>query len=713
MTKLVGYNLAAPFKGMATQVDPVLAAQQGFLADAVNVTYDEVAAKPMPLAMQEVAQADYPPEFIFFHYGKGWIVRPSLAYGVRGARSAAGYTVSYITDSASFTGKPLKYYGSAALPVEMGLNPPVSAPTFAAGARNNIRAAYTYVNYGIAGDDEIESNPSPATAAFKDGGSVTVTWPSNSRVTAAYIYATYDNDPDGTLYRAGYVLRSGAAAGSTSVFSLAAYSRDAGIDLDWGLGGFEGNESGNTFDHAPPGRVTCFSDKFHGTEGGSEDNKGGTLFYALDNVVGWTETGEPEYFPEVNKYVLQGTVRALVSVGTQTYAFLDDQVWAFSGQHSTAITARQVSSNRGVVRGKEQSVQATPYGIVYCSREGLCVFDGNDSRIICQEVLREFNPQPATNSTEHRVASAYIDGIYYLCVSPYNAPQVYIANSFQTWRVDLRESTPIATRCTLRFFSSHRMGYEEKGPTGADIYTATTWAPANTYASGDAPFFVQQGNGGKQAGARYLSLLGANTNNHPILKANYWCQVPDGLTYLALVAYEAADLSARSSGGIPPVWSATQSYGQYDIVYHGGAIWQSSSAANTGNNPSSSPAFWFAYFPSSPQKISVCPYSEDPLVNRHDPLPMTLQTHPLRLGPIHSVSKLRRARVDGIGSATVTFSFNADAARTYTRAITATNNAADRFMLPMSLYGDNFTIKVESTTTFTLRQVELEGSTNR
>lgn len=710
MTKLTGYNLGPPFKGMATQIDPVVAASQGYLADAVNVTYDEVTAKPMPMAMQEVAQGYFPYRFIFFHYGFGWINKAGLEYGLRGSRSKDGRTVSYITDPSSVpTGRPLKYYGQAAAPVTMGLDAPAAAPVPVPGARGNIVAAYTYINYNIAGDDLIESNPSPKTAAFKDGGSISIVWPASSRVTAVNIYATLDNDASGTLFYVGYLEKTGSPAGTS--FSLSAYSRDLGRALNWGPGGSLESDVDVFFDHSPPGRVTCFSDKFHGTEASSDDNAGGTLFYAEDNVVGWTETGEPEYFPTFNKYLLQGTVRALISSGTQTYAFTEDQIWAFSGQVSSAMTARQVVTGRGILEGREKSVQSTPYGIVYCSREGLCLFDGNNSKLICQEVFREFSPQPASNNANYYTVSAYIDGIYYLCIGP----EYY--DSYKTWKIDLRQETPIATRCSFRFFASHKMNTEVAGPSNAAINSATTWAAGITYASGDAPYFVQVNNTGQQFGARYLSRLGSNTNNHPILRSDYWWQIPDGLTYLALIAYEKSDLSIRSSGGLPPVWSSTQTYKQTNLVYYNQKVWQSTADPNTNNIPSTPfSAYWSEYNPytlGNTQSYSICPYSEDPTINSHASLPMTIQTHPLRLGPINSFNKLRRARVDGVGDATVTISFNAEAGRTYARPVTVSNNSTSRFMLPMSLYGDSFTIKVESTTSFALRQVELEGSTNR
>lgn len=711
MTKLVSYNLGPPFKGMATQLDPIVAGAQGYFANVTNVTYDEVAAKPMPKVMQEVAQVPAYAYFLHYHFGYGWLSDTVFLengmynWGVRGARSKNNFTVSYVTSTtqspAAFA-KPKKYFGTSN-PVTMGLVAPAAAPTPTAGARNNIVVAYTYTNYSAVatGDDLIESNPSPFTAAFKDGGSIAIVWPSDTRVTAVNVYATADNDPSGTLYYAGYLIKSGSPAGTT--FSLASYSRDFNKPLNWGPGGYPENTVADVFfDHSPPGNVTCFSDKLHGTEASAADNAGGTLFYAENSVVGWTETGQPEYCPSVNKYRLSGNVQALVTLGTQTYAFLVDQVWAFSGQHSSAISARQVSSRRGVGVGKAKTVLSTPYGIVYASREGLVIFDGNDTRLICQEVFREFS------DTDHWCA-AYVDGIYYLCKP---GTSVYLDNA-QSWRIDLRNAqAPTATKSSIYFFSSHTLGIEGYvTPENQNGLSPVPWVEATAYAK-DAYTYIQGYATSFQVGAYFCSLQAANSYKEPTLNRAWWGVVPDGKTYFSVLGYVPL-------GGRPPTWSANQTYTYNDTVYYNGSIYRSIDFSNTNKNPATQTTYWSVYtawtgVPSTTDaKVPVCPYTEDPQVNRHNPLPITIQTHPQRLGPVHSLSKLRRARVDGSGTATVTLAFNADGARTFAREVTASNTRAVKFMLPASLYGDHFTLKVESTGGFTLRQVEAEGATNR
>lgn len=711
MTELKTYTLGPPFKGMATQIDPILAGQQGYFANVTNVTYDEVAARPMPKPMQEVAQIPLGQKFLFHHYGAAWIsdsiFTPSGIYnwGIKASRSSKGFTVSYVTATSVLSGnfvyaKPKRYHGLES-PVDMGIAAPTAAPTATNGTGGNITVAYTHVAYDLSSfnglvDNEVESNPSKlypdptTTTTLKDGGTVTFAWPSpaNARVTVTRIYATQAGDPSGTLYWVGDVSNQ-----ATTTFSLSGKGRDTGKPLNWGVGGSPEDDGDAYFDHSPPGKVTCFSDRFHGTEANSTENAGGTLFYAEDNVVGWTETGKPEYFPAVNKYILSGTVQAIVSIGTQTFAFLTDQIWAFSGQYSSAISARQISTRRGVGIGKAKTVQSTPYGVVYASREGLVLFDGSDARLICQEVFREFP------YSDH-LSSAYIDGIYYLSSdgSPYSC-----------YRIDLRNPDNITvTKTDVSFSASCFLQADlNLSPKGVQLNASPAWwDSATSYVQGSVVKREYGNIYSVQPISVFCSTQDANAGNDPTLRDAKWALVPDGRLYLALVSFLQA-------GDDSPPWSSTQTYQQDDVVTYNGARYTSISAsANINHTPSPgvTTAWWT---PGGPYSVPVCPYTEDPQVNKIGFLPITMQTHPIRLGPINSISKLRRFRLDGSGTSSVTFSFDDNASRSYTRSVTASNSNPARHMLPASMYGDYFTLKVESSQEFSLRQVEAEGATNR
>lgn len=706
MTTLVTYKFGAPFKGVSRQFDPYVAATQGYLSKAHNVNYDYAGAiSPMPKLMKEVAQLNTPAYFMFYHYGAGWIyddirlTSGAYNWGLTAARTKANYTVSYKTTIASngSVGAPLKYRGTESFP--MGLIAPTAAATAgAAGAGGNISVVYTYLAIS-ATESDVESNPSPlyptpnSGVTLKGGTTITVTWPSwtgNARVTHANIYATEEGSPDGTLYYAGYVTRS---AGSTFVVTSA---RDLTKPMNWGPGGTPENDYDVYFDHSPPGNVTCLSNRLHGSEAGASDNDGGILFYAIDNQVGWTQSGQHEYFPKANLYKLAGTVQALVTSGTQTFAFLPDQVWAFSGQHSTAISARQLATRRGVQVGKAKTVQATPYGIIYVSQEGLTLFDGNDARLICRETLREFNDQ------DHWVG-VYVDGYYYLC-----KPE---SGGVDTWKIDLQNpENPIITTTDIGFWASFTL---EQGswlsPTGeAVLNQGINWNAATTYAKNQS-----FGEDIRQ----YVSLQNGNLNREAELRQDWWALIPNGQTFVLSSGFNIVTSP-------PPAWSATMAYSAGDVVSYNGSNFYANKAT-TGVTPTG--AFgndWTPHFNNNGYRQGVCPYTEDPNTNDSAPLQVDVLSNPLRLGKLNSVLGLRRFRVDGnLGNATITFWCDVPSGWTsgingpevYSKTVLVDNMYPQRYMLPMSLRGESFQFRIQSSQagSFQFRQLEIEGSVNR
>lgn len=365
---------------------------------------------------------------IHYHPGVGWLDSDCMSeagitnWAVRDTDTSGGDAVSYVTQitngvpvipsASALTDYPLIYEGATSN--HMGLRAPSAPPAVDAAGAGGLRSyRYTFVveESGVA---VLESNPSPAldsvaalgTIGFYgyDGGQSGT----DTRVTHCYVYGTQEGDPNGTYY---YLGKSANVDPNTSYNDTGAIDVTAPLEHD--AYGDLNNTVGYFYDHSPmSNRVTCFSDRLHGSEASAGSGGAGTLFYGEGDTVGWCETGQPQYAPLNNKYKLQGTLQALLSLGSQTFAFLDDQIWGFTGAHSSAITAYQTGSNTGVRTMCGRTVKATPYGVVLLTREGLAIFDGQTTQLLADGIV-----DPRELLSEAIWTGAYRDGVYYLSSS--------------------------------------------------------------------------------------------------------------------------------------------------------------------------------------------------------------------------------------------------------------------------------------------------------
>lgn len=303
-----------------------------------------------------------------------------------------------------------------------GILPPNTPTVDAVGAGDDVTFQVTRVRE-IAGVAVLESNPTGYVATkalstlnmgqgyFADA---TLTWDYYY-----YIYRTMSGDPDGALYYVGKVTAMNGGVDVTYT-DVAGVGELDGHTLDWGSGGSPSNDAPPYGDHTPPAQLTVMSDRLHGGDASSEGEGAGTAFGANFDAVVWAETGQPEYMPIKNRYQLASTVQAMASIGPQTFAFLEDQVWSFTGAHSDAITANQTASQYGVRRNCGGTVWRTPGGLVHLAREGLAIFDGYNSRLLLDGILDE-----KELPLDVLYTGAFYDGIYYL------------SDGTKTYRVDM------------------------------------------------------------------------------------------------------------------------------------------------------------------------------------------------------------------------------------------------------------------------------------
>lgn len=320
--------------------------------------------------------------FIFYDFGTGWVtrtmdndqVRPN--WGMRDNHDIWGQ-MTYLTGIASDGTVTLPRARYGGISYQMGLDSPAAAPTSSAAAGTDVQYAYTWA-IKSSGRVLLESNPSPRSTSYAAGGNITGAATADVRVTHLRFWATKTGDPNGILYLMGEV--------AVPTVLLAAATVQTAYPLDWGVGGNPGDDLA-VEDHSPAPSLTCLANAMHGGENIVDGNFSGFPFGAVDKWLFWAMSGQPQYWPSKNIYRLPEDVRAIISIGTTTYAFTETGVWMASGATDNSIQISKTRVDRGPMAAAGKSVVSTPYGILYVSREGVMLFDGRDATNITREIL--------------------------------------------------------------------------------------------------------------------------------------------------------------------------------------------------------------------------------------------------------------------------------------------------------------------------------------
>lgn len=330
----------------------------------------------------------------------------------------AGVGRTYRTNHATDTTAGHPQYHLGANTYRLGLDYETTAPTASAGARPLTRS-YAVTFYSTT--TGFESNPTRRTTAVASGASLSgiprysvVDTSGMSGTVHRRIYATEEGDPDGTLYyydtitndtATTYTDAGGEFGGALTANKGSADYSIAGDspDLDWGAGGNVDSDT-TPFDQSPAPFLTVISEGMMGTEGSA-----GLPIGAVGSVVRWPHAGKPWAWPDVHQHDVQEYVEAAVVWQGQGFVFTASSVWAFTGAADYAITPIKTGAGHGIKAGCGRTAKATPFGIVYLSREGLALFDGTTSRLLTGGVL-----DPSFAYTSSHFNAEYFDGFYLL-----------------------------------------------------------------------------------------------------------------------------------------------------------------------------------------------------------------------------------------------------------------------------------------------------------
>lgn len=331
--------------------------------------------------------------FIYYVEGTGWVAKQMNTdfvrqnWAVRDGHGTWGQ-VTYMTDVAAdgTPSVPRIRYGGGSYP--MGLTKPAVPTSNGVGAGANIQVRVTYVvKPGSA--VLLESNPSTRQdpgVYFQAGDTITAVDPTatQTRVTHWRLYATKPGDPEGLMY----LLDEVAFPTVTSVIPnpMATGTPDVTQPLNWDEGGHPGDNIA-VEDHAPALALTCMSNAMHGGENLTDGNATGRLAAAIDHWAVMSAMGQPQYWPAKNTYRLPEPTLAIISIGTTSYYFTQTGCWAFSGAGDAMPEARRTKVSLGPMLAAGKSVVSTRYGILYVSREGVMLFDGDAEVNLTREIL--------------------------------------------------------------------------------------------------------------------------------------------------------------------------------------------------------------------------------------------------------------------------------------------------------------------------------------
>jgi hypothetical protein len=322
--------------------------------------------------------------------------------------------------------------GNSLLTYPLGVSQPVgfTVGTAAAGSGYYPAGTYSFALTTVAG--ALESNPSVFYSVTMSGSEVlsvtvpTIYYPTEV-VTKFNIYRKSSSE---TVYT--YIASVDNVAQTNTITYAATVSTNP--QLTWNAGGQTESEP-YVADHSVPPVLTCLANSLYTIDGSVAARGKGILFGASGNSLRWSIKDFPEYWPTWARYDLSEEVESIIS--TQGYvAVATSSTWTkVEGIDHESLRFTQLPAAHYVRKGCGRATVSTPYGIVFLAREGFCIFDGVQTKLITQDTLSLAFVQGLTVNQ-----SGYFDGRYYLFHSSGT-----VVLDFRQGGVQVSTNTKIAT----------------------------------------------------------------------------------------------------------------------------------------------------------------------------------------------------------------------------------------------------------------------------
>lgn len=221
------------------------------------------------------------------------------------------------------------------------------------------------------------------------------------------------------------------------------------------------------YDHSPAPSLTVLSDSIHSVNEGQGAPGSGILFGAVDSWLTWSRVGYPMYWPTVNWMRFGERINAIVSWNAQTFVFTASSIFSVSGVADYALTITKTGASVGVEELHAKTVAQTPYGIVFLSREGLVLFDGNGIRKLSEGAVD--TPELVQQFTNEIACGAFYDGFYFLSRWGYWEDTRGVG---WTYAFDLRRFPDVRVTTTLNNVKAFALCTAEEGGLKKGLYVS-------------------------------------------------------------------------------------------------------------------------------------------------------------------------------------------------------------------------------------------------
>jgi len=338
------------------------------------------------------------PNWIHYVAG-GWVGETSKNYSLNDADRV------YVAKPGQ-TPTVYQVLGNSLLTYPLGVSQPTGFTVTTTGLGSSYYPAGTYSFVLTTVAAGLESNPSQVFTLTFNGSQ-------NLSVAPAKIYYpteivtkfnVYRKGPGETVYT--YINSLDNVLG-TNTFSFAA-TLATNPQLTWNVGGQTESEP-YVADHSVPPVLTCLADNLYTIDGSVAARGKGILFGASGNSLRWSMKDFPEYWPSWARYDLSEEVESIIA--TQGYVAVGtSSTWTkVEGVDHESLRFTQLPAAHYVRKNCGRSTVSTPYGIVFLAREGFCIFDGVQTKLITQDKLSLSFVQGLTVNQ-----AGYFDGRYYL-----------------------------------------------------------------------------------------------------------------------------------------------------------------------------------------------------------------------------------------------------------------------------------------------------------
>lgn len=367
--------------------------------------------------------------------GKPWVFSNSQNWWCLDGTTPAGTQgVAYYTDN-NFPSVPNQLQiavGPGMTFSLLGANIPNSlSVTNAGGSPRAYRVTHVVYNSDL--NAAFESNPSVVAATNGSAGAV-LTFPAagsnaGSVHNYTYVYATVNGQTTGPFYYIGQAVDTATTfTDSPYAFTLPTIGAVTAVSgqylLNWDAGGVPAGVL-YKFDHSAPGPapvgypslgpgISVLADALMGVPVAAVvgipglSTRSGILFGASYATLRWTMTGHPWYWPQANVEQLDDIIEAILVDRATAYAITRTSIYAISGSDDTQLDISKTAATHGCLVNGGRAATMTPYGILYPSRDGICLFDGTTSRVITEGILGP----GSIPVNDLQSWGAYQDGVY-------------------------------------------------------------------------------------------------------------------------------------------------------------------------------------------------------------------------------------------------------------------------------------------------------------